>query len=62
MRASTSAWTPDHRSSTSTTRRCHFKFAGTLRKVEIKLDENKLTANERDELQRLRRERTLANQ
>jgi len=39
-----------------------FKFTGTLRKVEIKLDEDKLTPKERGELQRLRRERAFATQ
>jgi arylsulfatase len=39
-----------------------FKFTGTLQKVEIKLGENKLTANETSELQRLQRERALAGQ
>src|SRR5262249_21497335 len=39
-----------------------FKFTGTLHKVEIKLGENKLTANERGELRRLERKRALAAQ
>ena len=39
-----------------------FKFTGTLRKVEIKLGENKLTSNEKSEVQRLQRERALAGQ
>jgi arylsulfatase len=39
-----------------------FKFAGTLRKVEIKLGEDQLTPNQRGELQRLRREHTFATQ
>ena len=39
-----------------------FKFTGTLRKVEIKLGPDKLTSNEKIELQRLRRERALATQ
>src|SRR5262245_16300227 len=39
-----------------------FKFTGTLRKVEIKLGEGKLTPKERGELERLRRDRALAAQ
>ena len=39
-----------------------FKFTGTLRKVEIKLGEDKLTPNQRGELHRLQRERALATQ
>ena len=39
-----------------------FKFTGTLRKVEIKLGENKLTSEERSKVQRLRRDRALATQ
>jgi hypothetical protein len=39
-----------------------FKFTGTLRKVVIKLGEEKLTAKERGELQRLQRNRALAAQ
>jgi arylsulfatase len=39
-----------------------FKFTGMLRKVEIKLDEGKLTFKERNELQRVREERALAAQ
>jgi arylsulfatase len=39
-----------------------FKFAGTLRKVEIRLDEAQLAPNERAELQRRQWERALAAQ
>jgi arylsulfatase len=39
-----------------------FKFTGTLRKVEIKLGEDKLKPNERSELERLRRNHALAVQ
>jgi arylsulfatase len=39
-----------------------FKFTGTIKKVEIKLGENKLTAKERIEFQRIRREHALAAQ
>src|SRR5215470_17313244 len=39
-----------------------FKFSGTLRKVQIKLGEDKLTPNQRGELHRLQRERALATQ
>src|SRR5215510_2699888 len=37
-----------------------FKFTGTLRKVEIKLGEEKLSSKERSELERMRREHALA--
>jgi hypothetical protein len=39
-----------------------FKFTGTLKKVEIKLGEEKLTPKEKSELERLRRDRALAAQ
>ena len=39
-----------------------FKFTGTLRKVEIKLGEDKLTPKERGELERLRRDCAMAAQ
>jgi arylsulfatase len=39
-----------------------FRFTGTLRKVEFKLGEDRLTQKERGELQRLRREHALAAQ
>ena len=39
-----------------------FKFTGTLKKVEIKLGEEKLTPKEKAELQRRRFEHALASQ
>lgn len=39
-----------------------FKFTGTLKKVEVKLAESKLTPKEKSELDRRRLEHALANQ